>query len=377
MGWLYVQSVLDSLVIVAGFLVPNPFDAQSLPMQVQLRFSNEGYFFLLIAASALSYSPRLVLWTGAVAAVVWSSAVGYIALQPETLIELNPDDFWKLTPEGQVELVTNPHRILVGVWIRQVLLMVLVAVTLAIAVARARRLVFQQASAERERANLSRYFSPKIVDELAQQPAELGETRQRDVTILFADLAGFTTLASEGSPEQVIELLRQYHRRVSREIFERDGTLEEYLGDGILATFGNPNPSGRDAANALRSALAIERVVDEWNQERAATAKDRLRVRVGLHRGSVVIGNVGEQQLQFAVVGDAVNVASRLQELGKELDACVVLSADVIAAARREGVSEDELAGLRDEGDKRLRGRDAAVRVWVLPTGTAGREPSA
>lgn len=366
LGWLYVQAFLDASVVAIGVFVPNPFDDAVLPRQMQLRFSNELYLFTLVALSALSYSPRLVLWTGLVNAAVWSVCVLWVLSLPGTIGDFDVADYVARSMSERLSIIMDPSRVLIGVWGRQMLMLILVAVTLSVAVARSRRLVVQQASAERDRANLSRYFSPKLVDELAQQGAALGETRRRDVVVLFADLAGFTRFASEDTPDRVIELLREYHRRVSHEVFSHDGALDEYLGDGVMATFGNPEASPFDATNAFRCGQEIVKSIEAWSEERAAAGHAPVRVRVGIHRGPVVLGNVGEEQLQFAVVGDAVNVASRLQELAKELEASLVLSDDLRTAVLGEGqVTEEELAGLRDAGEHQLRGRSVLTRVWA------------
>lgn len=366
--WLYVQAFVDVVVVAIGVFVPNPFDAEAvrLPVQMQLRFSNELYLFGLLGLSALSYSPRLVLWTGVSGVLVWSASVLWILARPNTVGGFDVDAYVASTAVERMELILHPHRVLVGVTARQMLMVMLVAFSLSAAVARSRRLVRQQASAERDRANLSRYFSPKLVDELAHHGAKIGETRRREVVVLFADLAGFTTFAAEQPPDRVIELLREYHRRVSHEVFAHDGALDEYLGDGVMATFGNPEASPSDTTNALRCGRRVVAEVEAWSRERVKGGGSPVTVRVGVHRGPVVIGNVGEEQLQFAVVGDAVNVASRLQELAKRLGASLVVSDEVVACARTEsGFDVADLEGLRDGGEHELRGRAEPVRVWA------------
>lgn len=365
LGWLYVQAVVDVVVVAVGVFVPNPFDIAGFPVQMQLRFSNELYLFGLLSLSVFGYSPRLVLWTGFVGVLVWSCSVLWVLSLPNTIADFDLDEFMISTLSDRIALVLDPMRVLVGVTIRQMLVVVVVAIALAVAVARSRRLVVQQASAERERANLSRYFSPKLVDDLARQGTAIGETRRHEVLVLFADLAGFTTFAAEERPENVIELLREYHRRVTRAVFENDGALDEYLGDGVMATFGNPEASGTDAVKALRTGQTIVREIDAWSREREAAGEPELRVRVGIHRGPVVTGNVGEEQLKFAVVGDAVNVASRLQELAKELGTALVVSDQALTAARAEGLSEAETSNLADAGEHTLRGRGGTIRVWA------------
>lgn len=181
-------------------------------------------------------------------------------------------------------------------------------------------------------------------------------------------MVGFTRLAAEQPPEAVIRLLRDYHARMAQAVFEHGGTLDEYLGDGIMATFGTPRPSGRDATNAVRAAGEMVRLVAAWNAERADAGAPPVRIGVGVHYGPVVLGNVGDAlQLKFAVVGDTVNVASRLQELTRTLSAAVVFSQDLLDAARAEGgLAAADLDGLVAEPPQPIRGREQAIAVWTL-----------
>jgi len=121
-------------------------------------------------------------------------------------------------------------------------------------IARTREIRHQRDDAQRMRANLARYFSPNLVDILAAQDEPLGPVRRQNVAVLFADIVGFTGLAERMLPEEVMETLREYHRRMSKEIFACGGTLEKFIGDAMLATFGVPHPSERDPGNALRCA---------------------------------------------------------------------------------------------------------------------------
>ncbi|MBV9704696.1 MAG: response regulator, partial [Methylobacteriaceae bacterium] len=124
-------------------------------------------------------------------------------------------------------------------------------------IARLREIRRQRDEAQRMRANLARYFSPNIVEVLAEQDEPLGPVRRQDVAVLFADIVGYTGLAETMAPEEVMQTLRDYHGRMSKEIFACGGTLEKFIGDAMLATFGVPHPSGRDAGNALHCAVLM------------------------------------------------------------------------------------------------------------------------
>ncbi|HYM32690.1 MAG TPA: adenylate/guanylate cyclase domain-containing protein, partial [Candidatus Cybelea sp.] len=166
----------------------------------------------------------------------------------------------------------------------------------------------QRDEAQRMRANLARYFSPNLVDILARQDEPFGPVRRQNVAVLFADIVGFTGLAETMDPEQVMETLREYHRRMSNQIFACDGTLEKFIGDAMLATFGVPQASEHDAGNALRCAELMLAMLAEWNTERLAAGLSCIDIGIGVNYGPVVLGNLGgEHGMSFTVIGDTVN----------------------------------------------------------------------
>lgn len=227
--------------------------------------------------------------------------------------------------------------------------------------------VSQLKQTERARANLARYFPPNLVEMLAAADEPFGPARAQPVAVLFADIVGFTSLAEAMPPEAVFALLREYQRRLAAAVFEAQGTLDKYTGDGVMATFGTPEPRPDDASRALRCARAMLASIAAWNRERAGAP---IRLAVGLHYGPALLGNIGsERRLEFAVIGDTVNVASRLERLARPLDAGLVVSADLVAAVRREsGAAEPALAGLAPRDPQRIPGRRGRLPVWVLPS---------
>src|SRR5579863_2344059 len=201
-------------------------------------------------------------------------------------------------------------------------------------IARIREVHRQRDEAQRMRANLARYFSPNIVDILASQDEPLGPVRRQNVAVLFADIVGFTSLAEATDPEQVMDTLREYHRRMSHEGFACGGTIEKFIGDALLATFGVPNPSEHDCANALRCAERMLAALDQWNEERRAAGLAPIRMGIGLNYGPVVLGDIGgEHGMSFTVIGDTVNTASRLQDLTRILDSRLVAGDALVQAA--------------------------------------------
>jgi adenylate cyclase len=240
-------------------------------------------------------------------------------------------------------------------------------------IARVREIDRQRAAAERARLNLSRYFSPNLVEMLAERDEPLGAVRRQTVAVLFVDIVGFTRMAEQMAPEAVVTMLREFHDHMTAQIFACGGTIEKYIGDEIFAVFGLPTATAEDAANALRCAEGIIAELDLWNAERAVRGEPPLGVGIGLNYGPAVLGDVGsEHSLSFTVIGDTVNTASRLQGLTRSFGTPLV-AGDALVAAIREapanGVAE-LLAQLEDRGEQPLRGRTAPVRVWTRRPGS-------
>ena len=235
-------------------------------------------------------------------------------------------------------------------------------------IGRIREIDRQRAVAERARANLSRYFSPNLVDMLADRDEPLGPVRRQTVAVLFVDIVGFTRMAENMPPEAVVTMLRQFHDRMTAEIFACGGTVEKYIGDAIFAVFGLPSAGPSDAANALRCADGMLTALASWNGERGQAGEPPVGIGIGLNYGPAVVGDVGsEHSLSFTVIGDTVNTASRLQGLTRTLETPLVVGGalvDAIAAAPSAGATA-LVERLHDEGEQALRGRGGAVRIWT------------
>ena len=250
-SWMrYAFTALDISLLTIAVFSPNPFDHDLLPPQHLLRIGNELYLFLFIVASAFTYSPAVVLWTGIAAALAWSVATWWIALLPDTVGIISAAQWRALSDVEKVRLELDPHHVYLGIWGRQVIILLLTAAATAVFVRRARRLVLQQAEIERERANLSRYFSPNLVELLAERDEPLGAVRRQTVAVLFVDIVGFTRMAERMPPEDVATMLRQFRDRMTAQIFACGGTVDKYIGDEILAVFGLPEAGPEDGASA-------------------------------------------------------------------------------------------------------------------------------
>jgi adenylate cyclase len=170
------------------------------------------------------------------------------------------------------------------------------------------------AEAAAQRHALERFLAPEVVEMIAAHPGEiqLGGINLV-VTILFVDIRGFTAIAERMQPEKIVELLNEFFTRVTDVIFDHGGTLDKYLGDGVLAVFGTPISKGNDALRAVRAAVAIQHLLLELNLDAVARGRPEVKVGIGVNTGVVTAGNIGSpRRIEYTVVGDAVNVAARL-----------------------------------------------------------------
>src|ERR1700722_10989863 len=235
-------------------------------------------------------------------------------------------------------------------------------------VAKLREMDRQRMAAERARNNLSRYFSPNIVELLAAQDEPLGAGRRETVAVLFADIVAFTQMAELMAPEDVLAMLREFHTRMTAQIFASGGTVDQYMGDGIFAVFGAPAASPNDAASALNCAEMMLETLELWNREREEKGDARLDIGIGLNYGPVVLGDVGsEHGMSFTAIGDTVNTSARLQVLTRSLKTQLVVGDAVVRAieALSPEVAAERLWRLEDLGQHSLRGRASPARIWT------------
>jgi adenylate cyclase len=155
---------------------------------------------------------------------------------------------------------------------------------------------------------------------------------------------------------------------MEQEVFRHDGTLDKYLGDGLMATFGTPFAGTRDASNALRCAQAMIAAADRWSAQRRASGEPPMHVSFGLHYGPVVLGDIGHTCLEFAVIGATVNAASRLEALTRTLDCALVASHDLVSRAKLElGSTAETFASLIALDPQAIRGLERPIAIWTQP----------
>ncbi len=349
----------DLLLMTLALLVPNPLQVDPTPTALIYNFEVFQYFFIILAAGVLTYSWRTIIAIGNWTMAMWLLGTLCVWWFGRTFPELTDAAHAMFPNNPDLARQFDPNNVNWDLRFQQVVVFVVVAVILAVAVRRYQNLVLDSAEMARERTNLARYFSPTMVEELSTKDEPLGQIRSHDAAVLFVDIVGFTAYSDGRPAQEVIETLRAFHARMESEVFAHGGTLDKYLGDGLMATFGTPLPLEDDAVRAVACVRAMVDRMQALNVARRADNLPEIDARFGLHFGPVVLGDIGANRLEFAVLGDTVNVASRLEAMTRSLDVRAIVSDATIAAA---GDSD----GFRRAPDQEVRGVTDPLAVWVL-----------
>jgi len=223
------------------------------------------------------------------------------------------------------------------------------------------RVSVEQLEKQQARSMFSRYLHPGIVKKMMKNPAvsQLGGERA-EVTVLFSDIRGFTSLSERLPPEEVVSLLNHYLTVMTEVVFQHEGTVDKFDGDMIMAFFGAPQPQSDHAERAILTALGMrEKLASLQDQWRETTQAD-LRIGIGIHTGQVLVGNVGSpKRMDYTIIGDTVNTASRLQDLTKEYDASILLSGRTYSRVKHMG-------RFRSLGSIPVRGRQQPVDLYEM-----------
>lgn len=304
-GLLYTSVVLDMGLL---FALIWSFHLQYMqPPTFYLKAPTLLYVFIFIALRALRFEVRFVVFAGLVAAVGWSALAGYAIAAPGGMAMITRD----------YVLYMTSNNILIGAEIDKIVSILTVTAIIAVAIGRARRLLVRAVAEGAAAQELSRFFAPEIARQItaSEQEVRAGEGKARDAAILFCDIRGFTVFTKSVTPAELMQALADYQARVVPVIQRHGGSIDKFMGDGIMATFGAAMTTDSHAADAMR---AIDDIMDEvrrWTEERQSQGLPVLRVGAAASSGAIIFGAVGDQsRLEYTVIGDAVNLATKLEK---------------------------------------------------------------
>jgi adenylate cyclase len=353
----YVFITLD-IAIVSVLVATQPlFDtAADLPPVMTFRAPVFPFYFVILGIAAFSFSPGMVLWTGIAGALGWLVAFLHAAGGVDGSVN------WRAIPPNPtadevMAVVLHPNFGGLSGRIQEAVLLVVVAVLIALVMWRARSTLTRQLDAERDRATLSgifgRFVPRAVVNAMIAGRGALAPV-EREATVLFADMAGFTEMTERAGAARTVEILNAYFDEATRIIGAHNGIVTQFQGDAVLATFNVPVEDAGHARNAFEAACGILECVAARE-----FAGERIRVRIGINTGFLVAGNVGGGGRQsYTVHGDAVNLAARLEALCKEHGTSLLLSASTAKA-----LPEAKLVAV---GDIAVRGLAERVSVFSI-----------
>ncbi|MCE9598647.1 MAG: adenylate/guanylate cyclase domain-containing protein [Spirochaetia bacterium] len=296
-------------------------------------------YFIFIILSALRLDIKLCIFTGAVAAFEFGGMSAYFLMHP-TGATLDP-------------ALTSP-----GAYIARSFFLLAGGIVTGLVTLQIKKQLTRSLAANLERDRIAGIFgqhvSPQVVDRLLNQTELLSESRH--VCMMFLDIRDFTRFSSNKAPEEVVNYLNLLFESMIDIINRNNGIINKFLGDGFMAVFGAPLSTGDDVANAAKASLEI---VSTLKSQIASGAIPQTRIGIGLHAGIAVTGHIGtESRKEYTIIGDVVNLASRIEQLNKEYGTEILASEDVW-----QGLVNPKGAAL---GEVSVRGRETPVKIYRL-----------
>jgi adenylate cyclase len=232
------------------------------------------------------------------------------------------------------------------------------------------KLVDQIKKEEIIRTNLSRYLSPKVVEDIIHKDVEVNLGGDRKVvTILFMDLIGFTSLSEKLQPEEVVSILNEYFTEMSKGIFTWQGTLDKFAGDQIMAFWGAPFEQLNHAELAVQCALEVSKTLDELQKKWEKEGKPVLNCGIGINTGEVLVGNIGVEgmKMDYTVIGDAVNLAARVEKITRQYESRILITEFTFEHIRKS-IESGRMSGVQftDLAEVKVKGKEQEVRIYKV-----------
>jgi class 3 adenylate cyclase len=356
----YAFLTLDVVLLSAAVALVPPTPEAPLPQIFMFRFNIFPFYFIILGVAAFSFSPGLVLWAGVVGSAGWVGAFLWVQSQMAAPLDWSdiPDN---PTAEQFLQVFLSPDFTASGSRAQEAVIYLVVAILIAIVMRRARQTVRRQLEAERDMTAISQIFGrfvPEAVAESMIRNKGVLDPTERQATVLFSDLAGFTRMMEAKGPRAIVDTLNAFFDDASEIIGRRNGVVTQFQGDGILATFNVPLEDEDHAQNAFAAANDLIELV-----RAKSFGGETLEIRIGLSTGPLVAGSVGGGGRQsYTVYGDPVNLAARLESLNKAHGTSVLISQST--ATLLHG------ADLRHIGEVEIRGLSAPIGLYTNRTGS-------
>jgi adenylate cyclase len=331
--FLYLSIAIDMALL---FVLIWSFHLQyEQPASFYLKAPTLLYVFIFIALRALRFEARFVLAAGLTAAAGWGLMVLYV-------VTVNPED--PMITRNFVTYMTS-NAVLLGAEFDKIISILTVTAILALAIQRARKLLVSSVAESAAAQDLSRFFSPEVADRIVRsEEIGVGAGESRDAAILNLDLRGFTQLAERHPPDDVMGLLADYQAEMVPIVRKHGGSIDKFLGDGIMATFGASRPTDSYAADALRAVDEIMTAAARWQARVEAAGRPCVPVNAAVAAGRVVFGAVGEKErLEYTVIGEPVNLAAKLEKHNAQLATRALCTDEAYARALAQGYTPPQL----------------------------------
>jgi adenylate cyclase len=356
-GWFLAASVLIDMTLLMGLIWS--FHLQyNQPASFYLKAPTLLYVFIFIALRALRFSAPYVLLAGAAAALGWLGLL-YYALATSGAENMG------VTRDYVAYMTSN--KVLIGAEFDKVIAILLSTAILATAIVRARRLLITAVVEGAAHSDLTRFFSPEIARQIttAEHRFEPGKGEIRQAAILFCDIRGFTPLAMGMTPNALMAILADYEKRMVTVIQAHGGSIDKFLGDGIMATFGAAVPTDSHAADALRAVADLGPAARAWREETLAAGGTPFTVNFAVAAGPVVFGAIGDpSRLEFTVIGDAVNLAAKLEQANKSEAVTALTTRETFELALAQGYQSPP--GIEIRQARPVDGIEGPVNLAVL-----------
>jgi adenylate cyclase len=324
--WFVLTSIVGDIGLLMVLIWSFHLQYQQ-PAPFYLKAPTLLYVFIFISLRMLRFDPLYVLTAGCAAALGWLGLVGYAIWEMR-----GPDISAMDVVTRDYVLYMTSNRVLIGAEIDKVISIMLVSAVLAVALVRARRLLIKAVADATAAEDLSRFVPPEVADHIttSDRAIQPGDARVKTASILFCDIEGFSGISERVSPGELMQMLNAYFAVVSEVIDRHGGVITQFQGDAMLITFNTVKPDPDHAANALRTAIGIQRAL----AGRQFGSGHSFRTRCGVNSGELVLGAVGTgHRMLFTVYGDEVNIAARLEQLNKTYGTYILATEQTVRAA--------------------------------------------